>query len=77
MAIPMQSGNIRDYLGRFIGQKVIDITRDDENEAGDAYVCLLFEDGNWIKFFAVDADLYQNGCFAICVPEDELPPEIR
>ena len=40
--------NIRDILGQFVGQRLVDITQHDEEEweAGrEAYICLMFERG--------------------------------
>lgn len=45
--------NIREILGRFIGQKLLDITQHDEEEFAEtkqSYVCLMFEKGDTITF---------------------------
>ena len=49
--------NIRELLGPFIGQKLVDITQHDQEEweAGqEAYVCLMFDSGHTIKFPITD-----------------------
>jgi hypothetical protein len=49
--------NIRGVLGRFIGQKLVEITQHDQEEwkAGkEAYVCLMFDSGNTITFPITD-----------------------
>lgn len=45
--------SIRDILGHLVGLKVVDITQHDPpefEETGEAYVCLMFEDGSTVTF---------------------------
>lgn len=45
--------NIREFIGEFIGKRLVDVTQHDEEEyekTGDAYVALMFEDGSILKF---------------------------
>lgn len=49
--------SIRDILGYLIGRKLVEITQHDEdefNEDGRSYVQLMFDDGNYVKFFVGD-----------------------
>ena len=49
--------NIRDILGKFVGRVVIDITQHDEDEFaedGRAYIMLMFDNGDFVKFFVGD-----------------------
>lgn len=54
--------NIRDILGHLIGRTVVDITQHDKEDfvAGDdAYVELMFDDGNTLKFFTLENKHYK------------------
>ena len=57
-------GNVRVFLGRFIGMRVVDITQHDKDEFADDprhYVMLMFEDGTNIKFWIGDGFSYDDG----------------
>jgi len=57
MAQSPEYANIRQILGRFIGQRLVDITQHDEEEwkAGkESYVCLMFDSGNTMTFPITD-----------------------
>lgn len=49
--------NIREFLGHFIGQKLVDITQHDKEEwdnGQEAYVCLMFDSGHTMTFPITD-----------------------
>jgi hypothetical protein len=49
--------NVRDFLGQFIGHRIVDITQHDPDEFaedGRSYVMLMFDNGECIKFFVGD-----------------------
>lgn len=49
--------NIRAIIGYLIGQRVVDITQHDAEEyleTKQSYIQILFEDGNYLKFFVGD-----------------------
>jgi hypothetical protein len=60
---------VRDFLGHFIGQTIIDITQHDEEEFeedGWSKVYLHMSNGESICFYIGD-----DGCFAVHTNEDE------
>lgn len=63
--------NIRELLGHLIGQRLIEITQDDEDEEGDRFVELMFENGNTVRFFTVDSEHYRDGCFCFSDPNPD------
>lgn len=69
--------NIRELLGRLIGQKLMDITQKDPDEEGDQYTEFLFEKGNTVKFYLADGDAYACG-FPMCFsdPNDAEDDEL-
>jgi hypothetical protein len=75
------SGNIRQILGHLIGQRLIDITQEDEEDraAGrDGFVQFMFENGDTFKTFAADSDSYKSGfpfCFSDPKDKDDKPWE--
>ena len=71
--------NIRELLGHLQGQRLIEITAEDQEDrdAGrDGYVELMFENGNTVKFFLVDGDDYKCG-FPLCFsdPDPDAPED--
>ncbi len=59
--------NIRQILGHIIGQTVVDITQHDKDEFeenGRAYVMLMFDKGDYIRFYIGDDAFDHSG------PED-------
>jgi len=81
---PEVKANIRDLLGFFIGQRLLEIT---QNEVGpladpdaDKFIELMFENGQTIKFFIADNDAYKAGsplCFTDgkMVDDDYVPTQ--
>jgi hypothetical protein len=60
---PEVRANIREILGLFIGQRLLDIS---QNEVGDladpdedGFIQLMFENGQYIKFFITDNEHYK------------------
>lgn len=57
--------NIREILGQFIGQKLVEITQHDEQdwiEGTGAYICLMFEQGGTLTVPIGDEGLdYTDG----------------
>jgi hypothetical protein len=43
-----ETPGMREQLASFIGCRVLDVSENDEGE--DAFLMLLFEDGNYLKF---------------------------
>jgi len=75
--------NIREILGHLIGRTLIEITQHDKEDflnGEDSFVELMFNDGNTLKFFALDSKLYKvPGAFCFSDPngeteEDEYVP---
>lgn len=55
--------NIRSILNELIGKRLVDITQHDEDEFAEtqkSYVMLMFEDGNYVKFFVGDDGFCHN-----------------
>jgi hypothetical protein len=60
---------IREILGDLIGRTVVDVTQHDaaEFQAGEsAYVMLMFDDGNYVKF-PVGDEGFDHNCDSIFV----------
>lgn len=57
--------NIREFLGQFVGQRLVDITQHDEEEwaeGKEAYICLMFERGGTLTVPITDDGLeYKDG----------------
>lgn len=54
---------VRDHLGRFVGRTIVDVTQHDEEyfrETGRAFVDLMFDSGDVIRFYAPS-----GLCFAV------------
>lgn len=64
---PVLSGGIRDLLKHLIGQRLMEITEEDDDEEGDPFVDLLFENAQSVRFFIAPNDAYECGaplCFS-------------
>ena len=55
--------NIREILGLFIGQRLLEITQNEVGELADPdadnFIQLMFENGQYIKFFIADNECYK------------------
>lgn len=71
----IKAGNIREIIGQFIGAKLVDITQKDAEEAGDMFVRLLFDNGQTLTFYSVDAELYGQGPIAFSTDEQVFTRE--
>lgn len=63
--------NIRELLSHLIGKTLMDITQDDPDEEGDRFVELMFDDGNTLRFFTLDPELYEKGAFCFSDPHPD------
>jgi hypothetical protein len=68
---PEVKANIRELLGHFIGQRVLEITQNEvvdfDPRKQDHFVELMFENGCTLKFFITDSEHYKSGapfCFS-------------
>ena len=56
---PEVVANIREILGLFIGQRLLEITQNEVGELADpdadGFIQLMFENGQYIKFFIADS----------------------
>jgi hypothetical protein len=62
MSVNMEHMNVRDFMGTFIGKRVLDITQNDDdefdpNDPETAYIELLFEDGGRARIFTIGSDV--------------------
>jgi hypothetical protein len=66
-------GNIRDILKHLIGQRLLDITQQDQEDidAGrDHFIELMFENGDTLKMFSLAGEFYKaRGSFAFSDPD--------
>lgn len=73
---PEVKGNIRDILKHLIGQRLLDITQDDEEDrvAGrDRFIELFFENGDTLKLFSLPNESYKaRGAFAFSDPDKRM-----
>ena len=57
---PEVRANIRELLGLFIGQRLLDISQNEVGELADpdedGFIQLMFENGQYIKFFITDSE---------------------
>jgi hypothetical protein len=66
--------NIRELLGHLKGQRLMEITQEDEGHEGDRFIDLLFEDGNSLRFYLTNSEHYIGGypfSFSDPGPEDD------
>jgi len=60
---PEVRANIREILGLFIGQRLLDISQNEVGELADpdadSFIQLMFENGQYIKFFITDSEHYK------------------
>ena len=60
---PEVVANIREILGLFIGQRLLEITQNEVGELADpdadGFIQLMFENGQYIKFFIADSEHYK------------------
>jgi hypothetical protein len=57
--------NVRGFLGHLIGRTIVDVTQHDREEyeqTGEAYIMLMFNDGNYLKVYIGDEGFdYSDG----------------
>jgi hypothetical protein len=79
MSIPQHADNIRQLLGHLIGQRLLEITSEDQEDrdAGrDRFVELMFENGYTVKFFLADGYSYRGG-YPMCFSDPDPDPDAQ